>query len=73
MNVRKGSMLEYCKLILGKFSFSPRLFKKEYRKCFKYIEPEDHHEFRTWVREEFTSKLARKEVNALRKCVLEIK
>lgn len=57
MNVSKKSMLEYCKVILGKFSFSPRLFKKEYRKCFKHIEPEHHPEFRTWVRDTFKRKV----------------
>ena len=63
MDVSKKSMFEYCKVILGKFSFSPRLFKKEYRKCFKHIDPEHHPEFRTWVRDAFK----RKERNAMDK------
>jgi hypothetical protein len=53
MTIDKKSMMEYCKMILGKFSFCPRLFKKEYRKCFKYIEPEHHLEFKIWVRDQF--------------------
>jgi hypothetical protein len=52
------AMIEYCKYVLGKFSFNPRLFKKEYRKCFKFLTPETHAEFRNWARAKF--RMARK-------------
>jgi hypothetical protein len=49
----KRSMLEYCKFIMDKFSFSPRLFRKEYRKSLRFLSPEEHPEFRTWIRQRF--------------------
>lgn len=53
MNGRKfkQSMLAYCKLILLKMSFSRRLFLKEYRKSFSYLNEEEKSELRRWVRE----------------------
>ena len=49
----KRSMLDYCKLVLEKFSFSPPLFRKEYRKSLRFLDPVDHCAFRNWVREKF--------------------
>ena len=46
----KNSILEYCKTILHKVSFSKALFKKEYRKSFNYLHPDDHLELRKWLR-----------------------
>ena len=51
MRKTRRSMLEYCKLILSKLTFSPKLFRKEYRKSFRYLDPQEHHELKTWVRE----------------------
>lgn len=48
----KQSMLEYCKVILVKISFDKRLFRKEYRKTFSYLEPDEHNELKKWVREQ---------------------
>jgi hypothetical protein len=48
----KQSMLEYCKIILLKISFDKRLFKKEYRKTFNYLETNDHNELKKWIREQ---------------------
>ena len=45
------SMLEYCKVVLEKISFSPRLFRKEYRKTFRYLAPQDHNELKMWIRD----------------------
>lgn len=50
-NVFKKSMLEYCKIILGKMKFSKRLFRKEYRKTFQYLTPAEHHELKQWLRQ----------------------
>jgi hypothetical protein len=49
----KTSMLEYCKVILEKLSFSRDLFRKEYRKSFRYLNPEERILFRKWVRRKF--------------------
>jgi len=43
-------MLEYCKLILEKISFSRRLFRREYRKTFRYLGPKEHFELKKWLR-----------------------
>lgn len=53
MNGRKfkQSMLAYCKLILLKMSFSRKLFLKEYRKSFSYLNEEERNELKKWVRE----------------------
>ena len=45
------SMLEYCKIILGKMKFSRKLFRKEYRKTFQYLEPCEHHKLKQWLRQ----------------------
>jgi hypothetical protein len=47
----KQSMLEYCKIILAKISFDKRLFRKEYRKTFSYLEPSEQGELKKWIRE----------------------
>lgn len=47
----KQSMLGYCKLILLKMSFNRRLFLKEYRKSFSYLNEEERNELKKWVRE----------------------
>jgi hypothetical protein len=48
----KRSMLEYCKIILLKISFDRRLFRKEYRKTFAYLDTNDHNELKKWIREQ---------------------
>lgn len=47
----KRSMLAYCKLILHKMSFSKKLFLKEYRKSFSYLNEEEQVELKRWVRD----------------------
>jgi hypothetical protein len=49
------SMLEYCKLVLEKISFSRRLFRREYRKTFRYLEPKEHFELKNWLRRRMKS------------------
>jgi hypothetical protein len=44
------SMLEYCKIILSKISFDKKLFRKEYKKTFVYLEPNEHNELKKWLR-----------------------
>jgi hypothetical protein len=44
-------MLEYCKIILAKISFDRRLFRKEYRKTFNYLDTNEHNELKKWIRE----------------------
>jgi hypothetical protein len=46
----KQSMLDYCKMILEKMSFSKKLFLKEYRKSFTYLSEEEQMELKKWVR-----------------------
>jgi hypothetical protein len=46
----KKSMLEYSKMILSKIKFDPRLFRKEYKKSFQYLEPIEHKELKKWLR-----------------------
>jgi exonuclease I len=53
----KVNMFDYCKLILEKLSFSKLLFRKEYRKSFKYLNREERSKFRKWVKERFGSML----------------
>jgi len=45
------SMLEYCKIILGKMKFSRKLFRKEYRKTFQYLAPAEHRKLKQWLRQ----------------------
>jgi hypothetical protein len=44
------TMLEYCKIILTKMNFDRKLFRKEYRKSFRYLDPDDHQELKKWLR-----------------------
>ncbi len=46
----KNSMLDYAKVVLTKISFSKKLFIKEYRKSFLYLDPEEQEKLREWVR-----------------------
>jgi hypothetical protein len=41
-------MLEYCKTVLQKVSFSPALFGKELRKSIKWIQKDEIFIFRAW-------------------------
>ena len=43
-------MLEYCKIILQKISFSKSLFKKEYKKSFKYLSENERLELKKWLK-----------------------
>lgn len=47
----KTSMLEYCKIILRKMSFNRKLFRKEYRKTFTYLDPAEQNKLKQWLRE----------------------
>jgi len=49
----KTSMLEYCKLILTKISFSKPLFIKEYQKSLRFLPRNEAKEFRQWAENEF--------------------
>lgn len=44
-------MLDYYKLILGKVSFDPSLFRKELRKAFKSLVEEDKAQLRDWLKQ----------------------
>lgn len=46
----KLSMLEYSKVILSKISFDKKLFKKEYRKAFRYLDSNERLALKHWVR-----------------------
>ena len=48
----KLSMLEYSKIILSKISFDRKLFWKEYKKAFKYLDNNERSVLREWVRAE---------------------
>jgi hypothetical protein len=50
----KRSMLDYCKIILAKLSFDRRLFKKEYKKSFNYLRPDEQSQLKKWIREEIS-------------------
>ncbi|MBT1705645.1 hypothetical protein KK060_20310 [Fulvivirgaceae bacterium PWU20] len=43
-------MLEYSKVILSKISFDKKLFRKEYRKAFKYLDNGERAALKNWVR-----------------------
>jgi hypothetical protein len=47
----KQSMFDYCKIILVKKSFDKRLFRKEYRKTFNYLNADEHAALKKWIRE----------------------
>jgi hypothetical protein len=51
----KKTMLDYSKIILKSVHFSPKLFKKEYRKSFQYLNPLEVVELKQWWRNERTS------------------
>lgn len=55
-------MFDYCKMILEKISFNKMLFRKEYHKSLKYLEPLERHMFQKWVRERFGDNILRPEV-----------
>ncbi len=50
----KLTMLEYSKVILAKISFDKRLFKKEYRKAFRYLDKDDRAALKHWVRAQWS-------------------
>jgi len=41
-------MLEYCKTILQKVSFSPALFSKELKKSLNWLQKDEAYLLRTW-------------------------
>lgn len=45
------NMLDYCKIILEKVSFDPKLFRKEYKKSLKFLSNKDQMELKKWLRE----------------------
>lgn len=47
-------MLEYSKLILSKMTFDKKLFRKEVRKAFRYLNREERRQLIAWVRSEPT-------------------
>lgn len=48
------SMLEYSKIILSKISFDKKLFRKEYKKAFRYLDNNERTTLRQWVRAEWS-------------------
>lgn len=46
------TMLDYSKLVLERVSFSPALFKKEYRKALKRLHPLEATALRIWARQQ---------------------
>lgn len=46
----KKSMLEYAKLILTKMTFDKKLFRKEFRKAFRYLKSDERARLLNWVR-----------------------
>lgn len=50
----KLSMLEYSKVILSKISFDRKLFRKEYKKAFRYLDSTERNALRQWVRAEWS-------------------
>jgi hypothetical protein len=52
MNGRKfrTSMLEYGKIVLTKISFDRKLFRKEYKKIIRLLQPNEQRELKSWVR-----------------------
>jgi len=46
----KTSMLEYCKMVLRKVSFSKKLFLKEYRKSHQWLAPHEKSDLKAWIR-----------------------
>lgn len=52
----KTSMLAYSKIILSKISFDKKLFRKEYKKAFRYLDNSERTALRQWVRAEYVEK-----------------
>lgn len=50
----KLTMLEYSKIILSKISFDRKLFRKEYKKAFRYLDSTERNALRQWVRAEWS-------------------
>lgn len=50
-------MLEYCKIVLNKLRFDRNLFRKEYRKSFKQLNPTEQQELKNWLREKIHIKI----------------
>lgn len=46
----KTSMLEYCKMVLRKVSFSKKLFLKEYRKSRQWLAPHERSDLKAWIK-----------------------
>jgi len=46
----KCSMLDYSKLILSKMTFDKKLFKKELKKAFRYLNRDERMQLITWIR-----------------------
>lgn len=54
-NLKKSTMLEYCKTILCKVSFNSVLFEKEFIKALKILNEEDKEAFLSWSLTKFKS------------------
>lgn len=44
-------MLEYCKIVLKKISFNKKLFRKEYKKSFSYLDSAEREKLKQWLRD----------------------
>jgi hypothetical protein len=49
------SMLDYCKKVLQCVRFDIRLFRKEYRKSIRWLEPMEVKQLKQWIRQGKTS------------------
>jgi hypothetical protein len=58
-----NKMLEYCKTILQKISFSKTLFKKEYKKTFNYLNEGERVELKRWLRANVSTIVANEKAN----------
>ncbi len=45
-------MLDYFKMLLKKIRFDRNLYKKEYRKSFRYLQPAERIELKLWLRQD---------------------
>jgi hypothetical protein len=50
----KLSMLEYSKIILSKISFDKTLFRKEYKKAFRYLDNHERTALKQWAHAEWS-------------------
>uniref|UniRef100_UPI0032EFECD6 hypothetical protein n=1 Tax=Ekhidna sp. TaxID=2608089 RepID=UPI0032EFECD6 len=48
-NKKTITMLQYCKLLLHKVSFSDELVKKEYKKGIRFLNHKDQKELKKWL------------------------